>query len=61
MVHHENSTQSSQYAAAALSPMKFVSAATVAISTNTNNNAVPKMSVDELFRMLLMSEKEQQK
>ena len=61
IVHHENSTQSSQHAAAATSPMKFVSAATMAVFMNTNNNAIPEISDEELLEMALMFEKEQQK
>ena len=55
IVHHENSTQSTT------SPMKFVSAATMAVSMNTNNNAIPEISDEELLEMALMFEKEQQK
>ena len=59
MVHHETSRQQSKCYAAAPPPMKFASAATVAISMNTNNNAIPEISDEELLEMTLMLEKEQ--
>ena len=61
MVRHETSKQQSKCFAAAPPPMKFVSAVTVAISMYTNNNAIPEISDEELLKMALMFEKEQQK
>ncbi|CAF1222176.1 unnamed protein product [Rotaria magnacalcarata] len=60
MVNHESSKQTSQFIAVAPPPMKFVSAATMVVSKNITNIAIPEISDEELLEMALTFEKEQQ-
>ncbi|CAF5221077.1 unnamed protein product [Rotaria magnacalcarata] len=60
MVRNDNSKKMSLCDAATSSPMKFVSAATMVVSKNTTNDAIPEISDEELLEMALMLEKQQQ-
>ena len=58
--HHEAATQQSQYFATAPPPIKFVSAATMALSMNSSGNPIQEISDEELLQIALMLEKEQE-
>ncbi|CAF2067095.1 unnamed protein product [Rotaria magnacalcarata] len=60
MVNHESSKQTSQFIAVAPPPMKFVSVATMVVSKNITNIAIPEISDEELLEMALTFEKGQQ-
>jgi hypothetical protein len=60
MVQHDNSKKMSLCDTATSSPMKFMSAATMVVSENTTNDAIPEISDEELLEMALMFEKEQE-
>ena len=60
MVQHDNSKKMNVCDTVTPSTMKFVSAATMVVSINTTNDAIPEISDEELLEMALMLEKQEQ-
>ncbi|CAF1212521.1 unnamed protein product [Rotaria sordida] len=60
MVNYLLSKQQSEYSATIPIRVKFVSDETMVAPMNTNNNAIPQISDEELLEMALMFEKKQQ-
>ena len=58
MIDHSSSEQRNQYSAREASQATFITAAQLPMTTNTNINAMPDISDEELLAMALAFEKQ---